>query len=176
MEDDEKNYSTDMENAKWRFTTHGLSAAEKSYQYGILVLKNAFLVAGGGLFFIPTMAGLSAELDLEYAFIAGIFFGIAVLIALIANYAIHLNWMKLERLWEVIYEMEKIDIRAAYQRPFRNDTDDRAELEQEQSTGSKWVTYTFWIPHISIVLYLGSIIFGAANLYWAFGISFSEGT
>jgi len=166
----DEDYKAALESARWRYSTHGLNASTRAYEYGLLVVKNAFLVAGGGLFFIPAMVGLSAELQLSYAFYAGMWFAAAVLLALLANYIIHLNWLFIEAAWEHVYEIEKIDVRSAYGRAFRNDVAERARLHDENVKTGKRIAKTFWAPHIIAALFLICIVVAAVNLYWAFNI------
>ncbi|WP_108815835.1 hypothetical protein [Loktanella sp. Alg231-35] len=166
----EENFKTAMDDARWRYTTHGLSASTRAYEYGLLVAKNAFLVAGGGLFFIPAMVGLSADVEIAAAYDAGLFFAGAVLLALVGNYLIHINWMLHELAWDQIYEIERINIRSSHKREFLDDPSDLLKLKASNTRVNKWMGWTFWLPHLIVLLFLICLIAGATNLYSAFNI------
>lgn len=173
--EEKEEFETALAEAKWRYENHGLSASSRAYEYGLLVVKNSFMVAGGGLFFIPAMVGLSADVNLTFAFASGFWFALGVLLALIGNYVIHINWMLHEKVWSQIYQIERIQIRDAFDRGFLDDADDMAKLEASSKRAGFWIDVTFWLPHALVAIYLFALIMAALNLYWAFGI-FSEAT
>lgn len=169
MSDDfEADFSKSLAQSKWRYETQGLRASDRAYEYGVLVVKNAMLVSGGGLFFIPTMVGLSAAISLDWAFLSGMLFGLCVLLTLVANYFIHWNWMLLERSWDDIYGIEQIEIRASFGREFTTDKDELAKLKKSLTEREKWISGLFYGPHVIAVLFV--IMFGIAAycLYEAF--------
>jgi hypothetical protein len=147
-----------------------LNASTRAYEYGLLVVKNAFLVSGGGLFFIPAMVGLSADIEVDLAFSAGLWFALAVFLALLANYIIHINWSLNEQAWGQIYEIELIDIRQAFNRSFQGDAEDKKRAVLENKATGKWIQRTFWLPHIIAFIFLLCLGVAALNLYWAFNI------
>ncbi len=175
MSDIDNKFKDALDEAKWRYSTHGLSASGRAYDYGILVVKNAFLVSGGGLFFVPTMVGLSASVDLSNAFVAGVLFGAGVLLALLGNYVIHINWTLHEVAWDSIYEIERIQIRQAYQRPYPSDEADLVSANATHARVGWWINVTFWIPHVLAVAFLGCLIVAAYFLYLSFGVVWSGG-
>ncbi|GAB4383566.1 hypothetical protein [Albidovulum sp.] len=175
MSDTDTRFNEALEEAKWRYSTHGLSASSRAYDYGILVVKNAFLVSGGGLFFIPAMVGLSADVDLSRALFAGVFFGLGVLLALLGNYAIHINWTLHDAAWDRIHEIERIQIRQAYKRAFPTDDADLAAAKASHAKVSWWITFTFWIPHVLAIAFVISLIAAAYFLYLSFGVLQSGG-
>lgn len=166
----EQGFKDALENAKWRFTTNGIKAGERAYEYGILVVKNAFLISGGGLFFIPTMVGLSAKVDLSYALISGICFAASILMAMLGNYIIHINWSLHADVWDDIYEIERVDIRKAYQCSYATDESDRALAKDRMDGKNKWINRTFWLPHFLALLFLVSLFIACYNLFSAFGV------
>lgn len=169
MTDEANNeFSVAMEQSKWRFESQGLRASDRAYEYGVMVVKNAMLVSGGGLFFIPTMAGLSANISIEWAFYSGMFYGLCVLLTLIANYLIHLNWLFLESSWEEIYEIEKIQLRMAYSRAFSTDEKMLEDRSSSLKKINKRVMILFYAPHVCAGIFV--LIFGLASfcLYEAF--------
>ncbi|WP_162894044.1 hypothetical protein [Phaeobacter sp. LSS9] len=166
----QENYKAALQEAKWRYTTHGLDASQRAYEYGNLVVKNAFWVAGGGVFFIPTMVGLSKTVDLEFAFYSGLLFGAAVLLALLANYIIHINWSLHESAWEKFYDIERIDIRLAFRVSHQRDAKDRETAEKAHANTNRWINRTFWAPHVLAFLYLVVLFGGVFFLYKSFGI------
>lgn len=173
MSELDQNFRDSLEHAKWRYTTQGLKASDRAYEYGILVVKNAFLVSGGGLFFVPTMVGLSAKVEISHAFISGMFFAMSVLLALIANYLIHLNWMMVESSWNSIYEIEKIHIRKAYERSYKSDAEKLEELEKTLAITNRRTNYLFWMPHISVAVFVVLLLVACYYLYLAFGVVWS---
>lgn len=175
MNELDHDYKDALEEAKWNYSTHGLSAANRAYDYGILVVKNAFLVSGGGLFFIPAMVGMSAEVDLSRAFIAGLFFGMGVLLALITNYVIHINWSLNEAAWDEVYSIERIQIRIAYERELSTDKEDLAHAKTSHERLNWWISFTFWIPHILAILFIIFLIAAAYYLYLSFGVIQPDG-
>ncbi|MDN5788140.1 hypothetical protein [Pseudorhodobacter sp.] len=163
-----------LEIAKWRYSTHGLSAGQHAYDYGVLVVKNAFLVSGGGLFFVPTMVAMSPQINLGYAFVAGTLFGAGVILALLANYFIHINWLLNEAVWDDIYNIEKIDIRAAYNVGFSNDGGEREKSVLSHKKKCRWINLTFWVPHALAIIFVVVLVCASFNLYEAFGLVLSE--
>jgi hypothetical protein len=170
VSDTDDHFKAALDEAKWRYSTHGLSASSRAYEYGILVVKNAFLVSGGGLFFIPAMVGLSASVDLSKAFIAGVLFGLGVLLALLGNYVIHINWTLHGAIWEKFFEIERIQIRKAYKVAFSTDEADLVSAKASHARLGWWITITFWIPHVLAAAYVASLIAAAYFLYLSFGV------
>lgn len=163
-----ENLDAALKEAKWRFETHGLRASDRSYEYGVLVVKNALVVSGGGLFFLPAMVGLAAEINIEYAVHSGLFFGICVLLTLVANYLIHLNWMMLEQSLEHIYEIERILIRKSHSVAYATDENSLLKAQNSLDRTSWWVPVLFYIPHLLAALFVISFAAAAFNLYNAF--------
>jgi len=163
-------YKTALEEAKWRYSTHGLTCGTRAYEYGTLVVKNAFLVAGGGLLFIPTMVGLSASVNLRDAVVAGLCFGVAVLLSLLANYIIHLNWLLHEGAWDKTYKIERLYIREAFGLSFENDRNSLREAQKSLSRYGRGIAVTFWIPHIPALLYIIFLCVAVHFLYLSFGV------
>lgn len=174
MSEEEKSFSAAMEVSKWRFEVNGLKASERAYEYGLLVVKNALLVSGGGLFFVPTMTTLSEKVEINYAIYSGVCFAACVLITLLANYFIHINWLLHEQAWEKIFEIEKRSIRLAFECNLQNDAVDQPIDERKLKRTGCWINLTFWIPHILSVLFLIGMSFGAYYLYLAFGINWEN--
>jgi len=154
-----------LEDARWKYTTHGLTSGQRGYEYGTLVIKNAFLVAGGGLLFVPTMVGISDKIDLSLAAIAGGLFDFAVMLSLVSNYLIHVNWMRLEEAWEAVYEIEKTQTRQAFGRGFENDAIELEECKKTLKRSGIWVKWTFWTPHILGLIYLFALCLATYFLY-----------
>jgi hypothetical protein len=165
-------YKASLATSKWRFETQGLKASDRSYEYGLLVVKNAMLVSGGGLFFIPTIVGLSSELDIEWswAFSSGMLFGACVLMTLIASYMIHVNWLLNGAAWEDIYEIEKIGIRKAFGTAFEHDESELVRLKSQKAKRDIWINRFFYSPHLIAFLFV--LLFGAAA--WCLYEAFSE--
>ncbi|MGJ8625473.1 MAG: hypothetical protein ACSHXB_00825 [Sulfitobacter sp.] len=163
-----KAFEASLKESKWRFETQGLRSSDRAYEYGVLVVKNAMLVSGGGLFFIPTMASLSKNISLEWAFASGMLFGACVLLTLIANYLIHLNWLFLEGSWEEIYEIEKIQARLAYSRPFQSDEQNLILRKEKLATANRRITLSFYGPHLIALVFVIAFGFAAFCLYEAF--------
>ncbi|MCF6315743.1 MAG: hypothetical protein L3J30_05535 [Marinosulfonomonas sp.] len=145
-------------------------ASKRAYEYGVLVVKNAFLVSGGGLFITPAIVQLAKEPDLEKAALAGGLFAGAVLFALFANYFIHINWMLHEQVWRHYRTKDQIDIRKLAKRAFNDDPEDQKTLEVKISKNIKWINRTFYIPHIFAFSFVVVFIFACFSLYQALGI------
>lgn len=161
-------YKASLETSKWRFETQGLRASDRAYEYGVLVVKNAMLVSGGGLFFIPTMVGLSAEISIHWAFTSGMLFGACVLLTLVANYLIHWNWLLLEQSWEQIFEIEKISARKVFERPYPSDEEELSRLEYKLKKTGRNITRLFYGPHILAAVFVLLFGYAAFCLYQAF--------
>lgn len=160
-----------MGECKWRYEHYGARAFVRGYEYGVLAIKNCFLVAGGGLFFVPTMVGLSENVDLGYAIYAGVAFANAVLFSLLINYVAHWNWMLHEQVWILRFDLERIQVRLSYGRAYSADPKDSVKLEADVLNTNNWINRTFLLPHIFAVIVVVSLGFGAMYLYSAFGIS-----
>ncbi|WP_417727553.1 hypothetical protein [Roseovarius sp.] len=141
----------------------------KAFDYGILVVKNAILVAGGGLLAIPAIVGLSKDvpIDRAQAAVAGIYFVSALLIAIFATYIIHLNWTLHSAAWEKHWEN-----RAEVLRKLHIENVSPKELELgRQEPFKKRIAVSFYLPHFMAVIYLILIGLGFLKLYSALGVS-----
>ncbi|WP_224823376.1 hypothetical protein [Cognatishimia sp. MH4019] len=164
-------YKEGLAEIRWKYETFGKNTSERAYEYGTLVIKNAFLVSGGGLFFIPAMLGMSSELNVEYAFLSGIFFFGSVVLALVSNFLIYINFSLLERSGEAVFDLEKIYLRRNLSREFETDKADEAELIRKYNSSDAWIFLSYWLPIIFAFLFLASLFFGAYFLYLAFGLT-----
>ena len=170
-EERKSSFGAALSESKWRFENNGLKASDRAYEYGVLVVKNALLISGGGLFFIPAMAGLNKSMEVANALLSGALFGSCVILVLFANYLIHWNWMLVEEAWVKIYEIEKVDIRKAYGVGWSGDAVFKEKTQLELDKTNRKVTALFYAPHFLAIAFV--ILFSAASyhLYTAFRIS-----
>lgn len=170
MEFTNQEYSEMIDRSDTYFEERIQDASKRAYEYGVLVVKNAFLVSGGGLFLTPAIIQLAKEPDLEKAALAGGLFAGAVLLALFSNYFIHINWMLHEKVWRYYRSKDQIEIRKLAEREFKGDVEDQKKLEIEILNNSKWINRTFYLPHICAFSFIAFFISACFALYQALGI------
>ncbi len=142
----------------------------RAYEYGVLVVKNAFLVSGGGLFLTPAIVQITDSPDVKLAAYAGMLFATSVIIALIGNYVIHINWMLHEHMWMNHHHRDQILIRRITENQLETDEADLANLDKKIKKTNKWISRTFVFPHILTFLFLAAFIAGCVQLYRGLGI------
>ena len=169
FEPDYRTYGEQFDKAEPYFQHHISGCENKAFEYGIIVVKNAILIAGGGLLAIPAILGLSGvqKIDQADASIAGLSFASALIVAILGAYIVHINWTLHSAAWEKFWEERRQFFRDVY----LEGKDWDAALEVEQASHfKKSINVTFWVPHLFALIYLVLVGYGFYRFYLAFGV------
>ena len=147
-----------------------LDREQKAYDYGVLVVKNATLIAGGGLLSIPAIIGLagSVSIDPDEAVAAALWFSGALLSTILAAYLIHINWLLHASAHQKWWSDRQDYLAAVYLEP---DNKGNRKPFKHQDYHKFGIGVTFWIPHALAGFYVFAVILGFHNLYQAFGLA-----
>jgi hypothetical protein len=161
-------YLKDLESSQRYYEREINDRESKAFEYGLLVVKNGTLIAGGALLSIPTIVALAPDfdVDIETARLAGMLLGASLLVTILGAYVIHINWM----LHAVAYEEYRDrDFKFLHRLHIEDDT----EVQPDRSPVSvvKWIWVTFWIPHLCAISYVVLLSSGLWHLYQAFGVA-----
>jgi hypothetical protein len=140
----------------------------KAFEYGTLVVRNAVLVAGGGLLAIPALVGLADEvvINVEIATRAGLCFALGLLLAILAAYVVHINWTLLSVVWRKLWDDRKEYLRRVH----LNGEGHESAVSCLRTYHDRGISITFWAPHFIAILYFISIGSGLFYLYSSFGL------
>jgi cell division protein FtsB len=170
MEISNQDYKEMNDNSNSYYRERINHASNRAYEYGVLVVKNAFLVSGGGIFLTPALIQLVDSPNLILAAYAGALFAGALLLALIANYMIHISWLLHESVWDNCWLQNQIQLRKIARRELEGDIKENEELKETIVRQIKWIKRTFYLVHFSSLLFVLLFIAACAQLYRAIGI------
>ena len=158
-----------MEQSDSYFDKRIESVSRRAYEYGILAIKNCLFVSGGGLLATPAIVKLSSSPDLKLATLAGLAFGIAVIVTIFVNYLAHINWTLHEQVWEKHKELDSANIRKLTNSTFEKDAQLIARLPIEIKRINKRINCTFYLPHFCALVLFVCFVSGTLLLYFAVG-------
>jgi hypothetical protein len=163
---DYQSYKNAYDDAARLFLAQISDRETKAFEYGVIVVRNAVLVSGGGLLAIPTIIGLSNDLpvDRQIASLAGLYFAMALFLCIATAYIIHINWTLHVAAWERDWADRQILLKKVYL--------DKTPIEKLPTEPAKHysraIKFTFCLPHICALAYLVLIARGFFLLYKAF--------
>ena len=164
-----RNYVEQFEESRLRFRADITNAEQKAFDYGVLVVKNSILISGAGLLSIPAIVGLSTDLnvDLSNAIYAAACFSAALLLSIVGAYVIHLNWMFHAAAHQKWWEERQ---RFLLNDHFPKDGSQHANSAVHSNPYKRRIYVTFWLPHLLVILFLGSLLGAFFFLYASFGV------
>ncbi len=147
------------------------SFSDRSYEYGVLAVKNFMLISGGALIALPALAKLSNDYDENMAILAGACFAFGLLASLACTYVIHINWTLLYECQELSHSRDQNSIVKAYLPSRYDESDDERDYQREIASKSKKIWWTWAIPHILGVLGFTVFLLGCWFFYSGFSVS-----
>ncbi|WP_111732693.1 hypothetical protein [Roseovarius amoyensis] len=166
---DYKTFAEEYEKSQAFFQSQIANYENKAFEYGVIVVRNAVLISGGGLLAIPTIVGLASEVPVNMvdAIAAGIAFSFALILSILGAYIVHINWMLHAEAWRKHWGIQAEFLRKWY---LEDVPEEDLQIEQKQYfSGSVWMT--FILPHVMAILFLLSVAYGFCKLYSALGVS-----
>lgn len=144
--------------------------SQRSYEYGVLAVKNFMLISGGALIALPALAKLSAEYDGKMAIMAGICFAFSLLVSLVCTYVIHLNWTLLYESEELAHAQDLQSLSKAYLPSRHDNTDEERDYQREIDAKTSKIWWTWAIPHVLGVIGFAIFLLGCWFFYSGFSV------
>ncbi len=147
------------------------SFSERSYEYGVLAVKNFMLISGGALVALPALAKLSNDYNEKMAIYAGVCFAICLLTSLLCTYVIHLNWTLLFESQDLMHSRDQYDISRTYLPSLHTDQDGGEDYQQKIDAKNRIIWWTWLLPHILGISGFAVFLLGSYFFYSGFGFS-----
>lgn len=145
------------------------SNQSRAFEYGVIVIKNAVLISGGGLLATPTILTVadSVRVDSEAAIVASLFFTASLLLSIIGCYLVHLNWTLHTSYWTELWNKRADMIHDHF---FGESGFEAIASRKDPERLQRWIGTTFWASHALALVYLILIGLGFYFLYSALGV------
>ena len=143
---------------------------KRSYGYGILSVKSASWMAGGGLFITPAIVQLTSNPDLGKAGSGGLLFAGALFGVLLVSFLTHINWAMHEGAWRHDHVVAQTRLRMETDWACPNDTDELEAAQRKFKRDKIWANISFYVSYIFVLLFFFLFMFACLTLYQALGI------
>ncbi|MDP2737627.1 MAG: hypothetical protein Q8O82_02710 [Pseudorhodobacter sp.] len=140
------------------------SSGKALYEYGVLLIKNLLLLNGGALVALPAIASVLSEEAKSHVAGSAICFVTGLSLAMICGYFTHLNWLFQHSAYLELRDRRAKEISLKLFDPGLQDATEVQTDRNKKPPFARLIKWTFWIPHLTGVASLISLVVGCWRL------------